>query len=91
MNLLKLITPIWKCTMPYWRDEGRLTVWTRDGRLVYVSQPKKDPIIWALNLTLKRLINHDGVDGFTNRELYHVCAALRLRKDKLIVEQNKER
>lgn len=77
--------------MPYWRDESRPTIWTRDGRLVYVSQPEADYIIWNITLTLKRLINHEGIDGFTNRELYHVCAALRLRKDELIVEQNKER
>lgn len=73
------------------RDFSRPVEWTKDGRLVYLVQPEKDHIIWALNLTLKRLIKHEGIDGFTNRELYHVCVALHLRKDELTFEQNKER
>ena len=73
------------------RDFSRPVGWTKDGRLVYLMQPEMNSIIWALNLTLKRLINHRSVEGFTNRELYHVCVALNLRKDELIFEQNKKR
>ena len=39
--------------MPYWRDDLRPTIWTRDGRLVYVSQAEDDYIIWNIKLTLK--------------------------------------
>jgi len=75
--------------MPYWRDPDRPTIWTKDGRLVYVKQPKKDPIIWALNLGFKRLINHKSVDDFTNHELYRLCVASQLRLKELEREQNR--
>ena len=72
--------------MAYWRDESRSTVWTPDGRLVYADHQERDTILWHLNFTFKRLINHEGIDGFTNHELYRACVAWLLRKDELQVE-----
>ena len=83
---------MWRCTVLSWRrDFSRPVEWTKDGRLVYSAQPELDPIIRLLKETLKHLINHRSVEGFTNQELYHVCAALHLREDELTFEQNKER
>lgn len=69
--------------MSWRRDFDRPVRWTKDGRLVYVSQPKLDPIIRSLRETLKRLINHRSVDGFTNHELFRVCVAMQLRENEI--------
>jgi len=69
--------------MHWRRDYSRPVRWTKDGRLIYVSQPKLDPIVRSLRETLKRLINHRTIDGFTNHELYRVCVAIHLREDEI--------
>lgn len=47
-----------------WRAPVDQVTWTKDGCLVYVSQPEKAPIIWAINLGFKRLINHKSIDDW---------------------------
>ena len=74
--------------MSWRRDFNRPVEWTKDGRLVYSDIPDIDPILRALRETLKRLINHRGVEGFTNNELYHVCIAYNLRVKELAFERN---
>ena len=67
-----------------WRqDLNRPVRWTKDGRLVYDDYQERDAILWHLGLTLKRLINHAGVDGFTNNQLAKYCEAYLLRKEEL--------
>lgn len=61
------------------RDFSRRVRWTKDGRLIYADYQEKDSIRWNLNMTLKRLINHHGVEGFTNHQLALVCRAIDLR------------
>ena len=83
---------MWRCIVLSWRrDFSRPVKWTDDERLVYADHQERDAILWHLNLTFKRLINHEGIDGFTNHELYRSCVAWLLRKEELTLEQNKER
>jgi len=64
-----------------WRqDLTRPVRWTVDGRLVYADYQEKDSILWHLSITLKRLINHKSIDGFTNEQIAKHCEAYILRK-----------
>jgi len=66
--------------MQNWRrDFSRPVKWTTDGRLIYNDYQERDSILWHLRMTLKRLINDRGREGFTNRQLALVCRALELR------------
>ena len=68
--------------MSWRRDFSRPVKWTKDGKLVYADIQEKDTILWNIKLTMKRLINHIGIDGFTNRQLAQTCKAWALRSEE---------
>jgi len=68
--------------MSWRRDFSRPVKWTADGRLVYDDHQERDTILWHIKLTLKRLINHKAVEGFTNQQLALTCKAWALRSNK---------
>ena len=75
--------------MNWRRDFSRPVKWTKDGRLIYDDYQEHDDILWNLRMTLKRLINHRGVEGFTNLQLALVCRALELRSKENEISNNR--
>lgn len=67
----------------YWREAGRPVSWTKEGKLVYTDAPLRDPLIITLKEMLSQLINHTHIEGFTNRQLYLVCKAMRIREEEI--------
>lgn len=68
--------------MSWRRDFSRPVEWTRCGRLVYADHQERDVILWHIKLTLRRLINHRSIDGFTNQQLAQTCKAWTKREDE---------
>ena len=69
--------------MAYWREEGRPTIWTREGKLVYNDVLERDPVLAELRLVFKKLIHSTPVKLSRNDELAAACKAWVLRKEEL--------